>query len=221
MGTQKNVVLYTCVVNNRDRPKIIEYKDDFEYILFSDKNYKDTDWNVMPLVWSHVDPVRTARFHKHNPFKIFPHAEYVIWLDATHWPYKSLKILLKDFDISCMKHVLRNNITEEAEVCLKNQMDKEELIRGQLEFYKKSGFLDNMGLFSTSCVISKNTINSQKFHNLWWDEICSWSKRDQISLPYCLWKLPIKFEVIPGFCRLGPNDFFKMISHYKTNIHLC
>lgn len=221
MVAQKDVVLYTCIVNKRDRPKIIETKDDFDYVLFSDENLHAPSWYVRPLCWSHDDPVRTARYHKHNPFDIFPDYQYAIWLDATHWPYQSLMPLLREHDISVMKHVQRSTIKDEAMACAAEQMDDPNLMAEQLKFYQANGFEDNLGLYSTSCLISRNTPDSIEFHKLWWSEICKWSRRDQLSFPYCLWKHPINLGIIPGYCRLAKNDYFRMISHYQKTISLC
>ena len=210
------VVLYSCIINNRDLPKIIEHRDDFEYVLFTD-NPKLTapGWEIRPLIWKDKDPTRTARYHKHNPFKIFPEAEYTIWLDATHWAIDTLVPFLTNTDLMVMKHFSRNSIKEEVKACSDANMDSSEIMNKQYEYYLSDGFEDVWGMYSTTCLIRKNSIELNNFQELWWDQICNFSKRDQLSFPYCLWKTNLKYDIIPGFCRIKPGSLFKMISHYK------
>lgn len=216
------IVLYSCIVNKRDLPKVIEYKDDIHYVLFTDDPHIKADgWEIKPIVEKFKDPVRTSRFHKHNPFLLFPKCEYTIWLDATHWPYNSLFPLLKG-EISMMKHFSRTTVAQEVKACIEAKMDDSEVMKNQYQNYVNNGFNDDKGLYSTTCIVRKNTENVIEFSKLWWNEICKWSRRDQLSLPYCLWKSKIEIDLIEGFCRSGFSPYFKMISHYKkTRKLLC
>ena len=212
------VALYTCIVNNRDTVKSIEFKDSIDYVLFTDSNIKSDDWDVRSIIKEYEDPVRTARYHKHHPFELFPDYDYVIWLDATHWPYNSVFSLISNFEISTMIHPLRKTVEAEAEACL--GLDDPQIIKNQIARYKADGFLDDIGLFSTACVIYKNTEQTKKFNYFWWEEIQKGSRRDQLSYPYCLWKSKINYGILPGVCRLGFNPVFKMKSHYTNKMFL-
>lgn len=214
------ITLYTCITNKRDKPKHIEYRDEIRYVLFSDiPEITAEGWEVLPLHWTHTDPVRTARFHKHNPFTIFPDIEYSIWLDATHWPYSSLMSLVGP-DFSLMKHLSRNLVIDEMKACSKYQMDDIKLMESQQIHYTSKGFQDDQGLFSTTCLVRRNTALMREFAEFWWNEICTWSRRDQLSLPYCLWRFGIKPEIIAGVCRKGFSPYFRMISHYVPQVSL-
>lgn len=216
------IVLYSCIVNKRDRPKIIEYRDDISYVLFTDDlGIKADGWDVRPILKKYDDPVRTSRFHKHNPFLLFPDAEYTVWLDATHWPHSSIMPILNG-EMSMMRHFVRSTVKEELQACSDAKMDSVKTMTHQFRSYVEDGFKDDQGLYSTTCVVRKNTERVKEFSEFWWREICKWSRRDQLSLPYCLWKFPIDVSTIDGFCRTAPSPYFKMISHYKkTKKLLC
>jgi len=221
MASHQKIILYSCLVNKRDRIKPIEFDDGFKYVLFTDDLKADAKgWEIRPVVWTSEDPVLTARYHKHHPFVLFPDATYTIWLDMTHWAYQSLIPLLTNFDLMLHKHQERHTICAEADICKFLKFDSPEIIESQITHYKNDGFIDNIGLYSTSCLIRKNTYQCQMLSEMWWEEICKWSKRDQISLPYCLWRLGLTPGVIPGMDRGGFSQYFEMISHhknYKTN----
>lgn len=216
MVTHKKIVLYSCIINNRDELKQIEFDDGFKKVLFTDNlNLKSRGWEVRPPVWESEDPTRTSRYHKHHPFNLFPNFDYAIWLDMTHWPYKSLKSLLTNNFMSLYKHPKRNTIKEEANICAGLKFDEPFLIQSQIKHYEEEGFNDDFGLYVTSCLIMKNTSEYRSLSSLWWEQISRWSKRDQISLPYCLWKLGLRPNVIPGVERNGFNPYFKFKSHHK------
>ena len=212
--SKDNVVFYSCIVNGRDKPKIIEFKENFRYVLFSDKKYSSPDWEVLPIVKNFDDPVRTARFHKHNPFLLFPNCEYAIWLDGSHWPISSISSFLKN-DFCLMRHFSRTSVFQEVEECRRLRIDVDTIMKNQYDSYIQDGFLDTIGLYDTCFMIRKNTNKIVNMQKMWWDQICQWSKRDQISLPYVLWKCNIEPFIVPGHTRFKGNSYFRMISHNK------
>ena len=58
---------------------------------------------------------------------------------------------------------------------------------------------------------------------MWWEQICRFSSRDQISFPFCLWKTKNKISIMPGFAnginpatnKVGYNDLIP-----QTRTHL-
>lgn len=221
MAASQDIILYTCITNNRDIPKTITCRNNFGYVMFSDlNNIRSDDWDVRPVVWQHpTDPIRTARYHKHHPHILFPDCQISIWLDATHWPYKDLTPILgfvKKSPIAAMRHFSRTTIDSEAKTIIEAKMDDEDVIARQMDKYTKEGFLDHYGLFSTTCLVRKHGPDLTNLQELWWSEIENGSRRDQLSFTYCLWKLGVDCEILPGLCRGEQNPFFKMVSHYKS-----
>ena len=210
----QEIVLYSCVINHRDDPKPIDIHDGFRHVLFSDDpNIVATGWEVRPPVWTSPDPVRTSRYHKHHPFDLFPKAEYAIWLDMTHWQYESIRPLLTDKHLTMHRHHQRSTAKDEADKCASYNFDKPDILKSQVTHYINEGFPDNVGLYITSCLIMRNTLDYIKFSEMWWEEICRWSKRDQVSLPYCIWRTGITLGVIPGVDRNGHSPYFRIKSH--------
>lgn len=215
MASYQEVVLYSCVFNKRDPIRPIEFNDGFKYILFTDDlTIPSQGWELRSPVWTSSDPVRTSRFHKHHAFELFPDAPYVIWLDMTHWAYASLRPLLTEHDLVLHKHQFRNTARAEATECANINFDTPEVLLTQVAYYAKEGFRDNVGLYASSCMIMRNTDACRQLSELWWEEICHWSRRDQVSLPYCLWRLGLQPGIIPGVDRRGFSPYFKFKSHY-------
>ena len=67
-----------------------------------------------------------------------------------------------------------------------------------MEKYEKEGFPHNFGLCEASIiVVDLDNPNSKKLMNDWWNELLnSGSGRDQIALPYVIWKNGMRMDDI-------------------------
>ena len=145
-----------------------------------------------------------------------------IWIDASIIFKKSVNEFLdKYFDyqndlIAACKHNARTSIKEEALECIRLVKDNEETIKKQLRLYEKEKFPDNLGLLEMTLIIKKhNNELVKKTMKLWFDMICKYSKRDQLSFMYCLYKTKLPFKVIP--LNVWNNDYLDFSYHNKNN----
>lgn len=112
-----------------------------------------------------------------------------------------------------MKKHLRNCAYDEANVCIKLKKDKQEIIRKQMDGYKKEGFPLRYGLSENNIIIRfHNSIDCVKLMDLWFEEFKTKSKRDQLSFNYCVWKTKTKIKYYDG------NEHLKSRKHSKSNI---
>ena len=54
------------------------------------------------------------------------------------------------------------------------------------------------GLFELPTFVLKNTPKIKELCLMWWEQICKYSSRDQLSLPYVLHRLNIKPHIFDG-----------------------
>ena len=103
------------------------------------------------------------------------------------------------------------------------EMDTKENILAQAEFYLRQNLPAESGLYELSTIIRKNTQVVREMEMMWWEQICKFSSRDQISFPYVLWRLGNRIEIklMSGFANLhaifgntGGNPYF-----YDTGSH--
>jgi len=165
-----------------------------------------------------IDPVRNARAPKILSHLYSP-GSYSLWVDG------NIQLLLKNYDglireyldhcdICVFRHFERTNIYQEAEIIKKLQLDNKKLVNKQMKRYKLEKFSGD-GLCESGVILRRHTKEIIELNNLWWAEICFGSKRDQLSLPYCLWKLNIKINFFPGNTRkqFGGSEYFKWHTH--------
>ena len=130
-------------------------------------------------------------------------------------PFEICNKYLKDSDIALFKHTNRTCAYQEAAEIIKLKVDKLELVQNQINYYKSEGFPENYGLFELPVSIRKNTDRIKTLNLMWWEQICKYSSRDQVSMPFVLWKTNINPTILPGFGNGGlyANEFMPQVRH--------
>lgn len=187
--------------------------DNCDYIAFVDKEYPNIKvWEQRSVIpFSSIDNFFDRRNAK--PYKIlssimFPEYDYIIWEDGNHQlkmdPKKIIEEYGDDADLLLFKHPDRKCVYSEIQACAGWGLDDPQTLQRQHQFYKTVGMPDNWGLFEMSTFIRKNTFAVKQFDLMWWEQICKFSSRDQISLPFVLWRLTggINVKTLSGYANL-------------------
>ncbi|GMO53922.1 MAG: hypothetical protein Ta2G_12590 [Termitinemataceae bacterium] len=86
-------------------------------------------------------------------------------------------------------HFERDCIYNEADAVSFSNYDLEININKMLDFLRKENFPSHYGLNETNIIYRKhNTKEIISMMDMWWTFIENYSKRDQLSLSYVLWK---------------------------------
>ena len=217
----EKVCVYTCITGDYDNLKeVIVKEDNIDYICFTNnKEISSSTWKVIYIEDEKLSNHYLSRKLKMigNPY-IDTNYDLSIWIDASIMFKKSVnEFLLEYFDLSkdllaACKHSSRNSIREEAAACIKYKKDSEEIINSLLQFYKKEKFPDNLGLLEMTLIVKRhNDSLVKKTMNLWYDMLLKYSKRDQLSFMYCLYKTKLPFKVIP--LNVWDNDYLEFSTH--------
>jgi len=230
----KNVVYGALVGHYDDIPKHKHKMEGWDYVLFTDIcNLKEKNgWEIRPLrhlVKNQDDDnnkIKTARWHKTNPHKLFPEYEYSLWidtninvLDKTLDNFINLAISNND-EISTVKHPLRDCIYEEAAACEASGKDAPGPIKNVVNFISKEGFPKHYGLFETNLLLRKHNMDKVKrVSEIWWDVVNKYSRRDQLSFSYALWKEKANCTYLLGESRSVRNlsGFTILGGHGRNN----
>ena len=140
--------------------------------------------------------------YKVLPFAFLPDYDYYFWIDSTHTlqanPQEVISKYLSDSDVAVFKHPQRNCIYIEGEFVKQIKFDHPNLLEDQLEFYKDMCYPKNNGLYELPVRVQRNTKLTQQMGWMWWEQICMFSSRDQISFPFVCHQLGIKPTILPG-----------------------
>jgi len=130
------------------------------------------------------------------PPPIWDDYDQSIWVDHNIFFRKDPTTLFNEHNMRVFRHPYRTCITEEAKVVKDKQYDTAERIDPQIARYMDEGFPLHSGLYAGSILVRKHTPEVRQFCEQWWDEIITGSCRDQISLPYVMWKTGFPMDVI-------------------------
>jgi len=185
---------------------------DYHAFVGEEMGNKDLDvsyWNQHIAIKFSSDPVyanrRNAKIYKIIPFAFLPEYDYYFWIDSTHIlekdPNELVEIYLRDADVAVFKHNQRNCIYDEGEFIKQINFDYSNLIDDQLAFYKDMCYPEGNGLYELPVRFQRNNQLTQKMGLMWWEQICMFSSRDQVSFPFVCHQLGVKLSILPGFAN--------------------
>ena len=160
---------------------------------------------------------RNAKVYKILPNLFLPEYDYYFWVDSTHEliinPFHVIENVINYSDIALFKHTIRNCVYDEAKELIDLRYDYPENIERQIEFYKLENYPKDFGLYELPCSIRKNNRIINNMNLMWWELICKYSSRDQISLPFVLYKLNINPFILDGCANCGfyANDIMPQV----------
>lgn len=220
-GRTNKSAVYTCITNGYDDLDLIanhKYVDpNWDYICFTDDQSQIAQnrvgiWQIRPLSFSNADATRINRWHKMHPHILLPDYTESIYIDANIdilTPYLFQKIVEFDKDFILPRHDTRTCIYQEFELFLSEFTEETEKITAEWKFLRKSGMPRNFGMTENNILYRRhNSPSVIQLMEQWWEMVNKYSRRDQLSLPYLLWKsgADLSRMTFPNARRL-PDDF--------------
>lgn len=224
----KKLCVYTCITGDYDNLHEIEVLEkNVDYLCFTNnKNLKSATWQII-----YIDNEGLDNHHLSRKIKMLGHPlisknyDISVWMDASVvWQKKVtdfVKSYLKDKPFAAFKHSQRNSIHDEAIACLKFRKDTKENILNILSFLETEHFPDNLGLYEMTVFIKKhNDPKVIETMRLWFNINQKYSKRDQLSFMYAIWKTNLKISTIT--LNIWDNPWFFTIKHnHNPKINEC
>lgn len=241
---RRRVCIYTAIYGAYDDLKVQpEQTVDCDFICFTDDpTLSSPNWLVIHLKnW--IEGSSQARLQSKYP-KILSHHffaapslnpltlvsycvrhirpyDYTIWIDG------SVQIKQKTFAEEAISHVgdyglamfihpERACVYDEANACLEYAKCESQPLLEQVGHYRRSGYPPDNGLMATGMIV--RDARKKMLHKVdedWWVETVKYITRDQVSLPYVLWKNGYDYDKIN--LNLWENDLFEVMPH---NPHL-
>ena len=201
-------VVYTCITGDYDNLCNHTYVNPkWDYVCFTDnpkiKNSNNSNWKLSGLVFAKLDNIRNQRWHKMHPHLVFESYDRSLYLDANidilnKEVFNDVeKAMTENRKMSIPLHPDRDCVYDEFEACIALGKDNQEIMQKQMEIMRKFGLPKKQGLFET------NVIYRQHHDEIvvaimedWWWWIENYSRRDQLSLGYVLWKKGIEIKAL-------------------------
>lgn len=220
----KDITVVTAITGGKDTLKEQPQYPGVEYVAFTDKDLKDSQWKVKKACTKFSEPVMNAKIHKLLTHK-YVSTPYILWMDGTMTlkqdPHKLVELMGKK-DMAFFKHPGRDCLYQEADACVQLGRGKIEEIAEQCQDYIKQDVPFRLGMCECTAFIRKNTPKVNDLFEKWWAEVSRYSNRDQISFPKVF--KGAKWATIPGSVETDPsgenkafpgNEYFKYKQHAK------
>lgn len=216
----KKICIYTSLYGARDiLPKINTKFPEVDFICFSDREHIGSDWKVIVVPPEFENDNLNAKRFKILPHKYLMGYDASLFVDANTFFYGNLDELIKCYllpeSFVMWKHPERSDVLWEVAAIIASKRHRPTEVIKQLEIYKGFGIPEDTGIVEGSFIwrVHNNTVLNT-FMEEWWEHIIQYSKRDQLSLAFLMWKNNFRPKVLPNY--LGnprKNLYFSKFSH--------
>lgn len=231
----KTIVCYTCCTGGYD--SFLEhttFNNEWDYVYFTDNKdliaqKKIGMWNIKPLAYTKSTPVKQNRWHKTHPHVLFPEYKYSLYIDSnisiqTNRVFKKINdFITQGVLIAIPRHPKRDCIYKEAIKIKKEKIDHAKIVDKEMSILRKAHYPENNGLYENNVIFRQhNEKNIKKAMDQWWKMIYHYSKRDQLSLNYIMWKNKISvtpfYEPYENHHENGDFEFIIGEKHTQNKI---
>jgi len=192
------IVFYTCVTGGYDAWRGLDRPAaDADYVYFSDRlrpGPRD-GWEIRPIpeFARRQNAKDTARFAKMHPHLLLPEHSASVYFDGNVFPTPAAggycRQIAAEHVLSIYRHPVRDCLFDEAQVCEGIGLVYAGRIARRLAKYRAAGFPAHAGLHETNVLIRRHhDPQLVRLMGLWWREYEAGVTRDQVSLPYLLWR---------------------------------
>jgi hypothetical protein len=216
-SSQNAFVIYTAIFGNYDvlqDPEVIT--PNVDYICFTDnKNIKSRYWKC---IFYKSDSIGNSAKNRHlkllAPFNELKHYKHSLYIDGNIIIKNDLTGFFEKYKKNpfCnFKHPVRDCIFDEIEACLLEKRGNPQGLIRQGIYYAKDNMVDHFGLSDNKILLRENNKKVEKIMLEWWHHVETFSGRDQVCLPYVLFKNGTNFTFFDE--DINENKYFEIWPH--------
>ncbi len=221
------IAVYTCIIGPYD--SIIEpvyLEPGIDYFIYTDQDVPDNSAWIKRDVrkidnYNMLSPAKMNRKIKILQTEELLSYDYTVYVDGNIEIVSGITPLIQMMngkELGVHYHRSRDCIYDEVVAVKHLKHITSEEMDNQLAQYKQEGFPRHFGLYENSILIRNNRIEeTQLLMNDWWDEYTKHPTRDQLSLPYVIWKRGYdkkKIMIMGNDVEMNPR-FNRYYNHLK------
>lgn len=220
---KKRFAVVSVIAGNYDKPLLPQCVEiEIDYILFTDQKLEDYGFlEIRPLPYTNIDRTRAARYVKTNLTKLIKGYDAIAWVDGNIMLNAPLAPMMMDFirskhDFMVMMHPFRSSLHEEIRACMIAGKDAIPTIQRQRDFYHLQGYRSENLIESNVFFANPRSTVVTEFFEIWWEQIKTFSRRDQLSINYCLDKSNVNWgKILPYGMSARNHPNFVIFEHGK------
>lgn len=213
-------VVYTAIFNNYDWLKEPVFANEgIDFICYTDSDsIKSKRWKIVKVDMNGKTPSLLNReiklLYPYNELKDYDYSLYVdgsmmIKGDVSEFlkKYISNKPVLVNF-----QHPNKDCLFTEIDYCIERRRGNVEKLKEQYVLYKKDGMPAHYGLSDNKILLRNNHSKiGEKMMKEWFHHVVTYSGRDQVCLPYILYKNNIEYDFFEE--NIEKNNYFETWPH--------
>ena len=187
-----------------------------DLVLFTDSDVLvDSKINVIKISTALNSFRMTAKSFKVLPHRLFPKYSSSLWIDTNMTINQSSIEEIKELDghlMTTFSHNKRDYVYQEAIECVTKGKDTLMKMIVLMMYFYKENYYKQTSLRQCRWLLRKhNDQNIILLMESWWALIRKYSIRDQLSLPFCIWKGNVKVKMV---------NHDQASSYFSVNEHL-
>lgn len=226
-GSDARICVYTTLFGDiDDLIPVVNTAPGVDFLCFTDRPREAPGWRQII-----IDSEPTDNNLKAKVFKVLPHLHLQ---DYTHSMFvdantvflgrltELIWLCLLSGDFVMWQHPLRDDAYMEVNTIIAHRRHEPVGVIDQVSHYSKEGLPSNTGLFEASFIWRRHGAPEViALMEQWWGQIGQFSKRDQISLAYLVWKTRQQPQLLsPDLGTSRENIFFFKAPHRNGNVRV-
>lgn len=231
--SKERIAIYTCITGNYDilrEPLFVPDNCDF-YVVTDQEIPRTSSWiKIDPVEYfddylsedDRHNPIVVSRLFKMLPFMFLKNYRFSIYIDANFKIYTDLTEFIYrlnlNYGMGFFLHQDRQCVYDEIKQCIKLGKDTSERLENCVKYMNDNDMPEHYGLLAGGIIVRDHE-NDRMTSVMWdwWEEYKKLSVRDQISLPYILYKNSIVPLDVGTLGRNYKEELaFKRTSHKKS-----
>lgn len=186
----KPTCIYTVITNDYDTVKPALGGGIPHYLFADNPNIHAPGWTIIEV--EKTEDQRLQRRLKISGHPVLDKYEITLYIDASMTMKRPILQLLKSFRGGMIigAHPVRKCVYAEGLAVKAAKKAPPEIVNKQIAEYYENDFPCNFGVWSSGFIIRDKS--TKEMCNIWQEKLDEHSHRDQLSLPWALWKTGIK-----------------------------
>jgi hypothetical protein len=211
-------VVYTAVFGDYDEVARVDPRCGCDFVCFTDNpQLVAPGWRKIAVDRQGDPPALSNRRYKMLPHRFFRKYDESLYVDGHVVVQRCPDVLfdryLGAFGLALPVHQDRTCAYEEAEYCISDGLVEPLAVRKQMVEYESIGFPRNFGLTENNVILRRHhDPQIVALMEEWWSEYVHKVRRDQISLPFLLWRSRAQVGEILDGPRLS-GKYLKLKPH--------
>lgn len=218
------LVVFTCIAGGYDElPPVRAPEPGVRYVCFSDGSVAPADgWEMRPLPRDFASAALANRYVKMHPHVLFPEFALSVYVDGNMAFGPGVKALadraLADHDMAAYGHPFRDCVYEESVECAAVGHDWIWNYERHVNRYRREGMPAKLGMFECNILLRRHNAPAVvALMEAWWLEYTRGAKRDQLSFPYVLWRLPVRLNNLGQSGIRSGIGMFRLHANHRSD----